>query len=265
MRSRLVSLLLLFCTVTAQAAVTTVAQYRLGEADPGAAAGGAGANPTVASVGAINLARNGVPVYSAVTPPGVNSTLSMAFNSGVDRYTGSIVTTAANNFGVEAWVRSNGSTAVNACLVYNGNTGNSGWGLFRLGNEFGFLYGGVALDGVTPVTTSWTHLALVRDAGTTRFFVNGQQVVSSSAAPNPPAGGFLVGGNPLVTTEGFDGLIDEVRVFTFEPGQFVVSDLGYVAPPPPPAIPLPASSALLQLLLTGLLLLSGAVLVRRTD
>jgi hypothetical protein len=260
---KLIPLLLLFMAASTEAAVTTVAQYRLGESDPGAVAGGAGANPTLPSTGAVNLTRNGAPSYSALTPPFVASTLSMSFNGGPDRYSGGIVSTATDNFGVEAWVQSNGSTAVNATLVYNGNSGNSGWGLFRAGDKYGFLYGGVVLDGVVPLTTNWTHLALVRDAGTTRFFVNGQQVPSAQGAPNVPAGSFLVGGNPLVPTEGFDGLIDEVRVFTFAPGQFSVSDLNLGTPPPPIAVPTGSDGA--RLLLAGLLLAAGALFVRRRD
>lgn len=261
MTPKFAPLLLLLAAASAEAAVTTVAQYRLGESDPGAVAGGAGANPTLPSTGAVSLTRNGAPAYSATTPPFVASTLSMSFNAGPDRYSGTIVSSATDNFGVEAWVKSNGSTAVNAALVYNGHTGNSGWGLFRAGNEYGFLFGGVVLDGVVPLTTNWTHLALVRDAGSVRFFVNGQEVPSAQGAPNVPAGNFMVGGNPLQASEGFDGLIDEVRVFTFAPGQFVVSDLNLGTPPPPIAVPSGSDAA--RLLLAGLLLAAGALFARR--
>lgn len=147
MRFRLLPLLMFLVAGSAQAAINVVAQYRLGEADPGAVAFGPGADPTVPSVGAVNLSRVGAPSYSSTTPPLVNSALSMAFNGNSDRYVGAVVSTATDNFGVEAWVKSNGNTANNATLVYNGNSGNSGWGLFRAGSNYGFLYGGVTLKG----------------------------------------------------------------------------------------------------------------------
>jgi hypothetical protein len=256
-------LALLLVSSTAHGAVTTVASYRLGDADPGAMAGAVGNDPTLPSVGSVSLDRNGAPTYSAQTAPLVSSGLSMRFNAGPDRYSGALISTATDNFGVEAWVKSDGSTELNATLVYNGSTGTSGWGLFRLGDEYGFLYGGVVLSGVAPLTTEWTHLALVRDAGMTRVFVNGVQSFESGVAPAAPSGSFLVGGNPLVATEGFDGLIDEVRVFTFEPGQFEVADLNLGTPlPAPRAVPVHSTGGravlVLALLLVGLLILRRA-------
>ena len=263
MRFSLLPLLMFLVAGSAQAAISVVAQYRLGEDDPGAVAFGTGADPTLPSVGAINLSRTGSPSYSPTTPPFVNSTLSMAFNGNGDRYTGAVVSTATDNFGVEAWVKSNGNTANNATLVYNGNSGNSGWGLFRAGSAYGFLYGGVTLNGLAPVTTNWTHLALVRDAGVTSLYVNGQRISTAAGAPAAPAGSLLIGGNPMVATESFDGLIDEVRVFTFQPGQFQVADLNLGSPEPP--IPVPAVSSQNLALLAALLLLAGLWIARRHD
>ncbi len=245
----------------ADAAITVLAQYRMGEADPGAAPGLPGANPTLPSVGATGLTRFGDPAYGVVRPPFQNSQLAMAFDGADDRYeAGAVLSTVTDNFGVEAWVKSNGRTTQNALIAYNGNTGSSGWGLFRTGAEYGFLYGGVVLDGVVPVTTNWTHLALVRDGGTNRFYVNGQLIQSSAGGPNVPAGRFMVGGNPLVPTEGFDGEIDEVRVFTFAPGAFTPADLNLPVFLPPEPVP---TGHPWSLLLVGLLLLaSGALLLR---
>lgn len=252
---------LLLSLGSAHAAVTTVASYRLGEADPGAVAGGAGADPTRASIGSVDLVRSGAPVYSSQTPPTVASSLSMRFAGGADRYTGALISSATDNFGIEAWVRSDGNTALNSTLAYNGNTGSSGWGLFRLGNQYGFLYGGVVAQPVVTLGTGWTHLALVRDNGTSRFFVNGFQRFNSGSGPNPPAGSFLLGGNPLVASEGFDGLIDEVRVFTFAPGQFSPADLNLGTPPMPTQIPLDSTGS--RIALAMLLLLIGALALRR--
>lgn len=261
LRMRLAVFMLIWFSSSAHAAITVVAQYRLGESDPGALPANIGGNPTLPAVGAVALARSGSPFYSAQRPPLIDSTLSMAFAGGSDRYTGAIVTAAADNFGIEAWVKSNGSTALNAALAYNGNTGNSGWGLFRAGAQYGFLYGGVALVPVAPISIDWMHLALVRDGGTTRFFVNGLQVHSSTSVPRVPAGGFMIGGNPNVANEGFDGLIDEVRVFTFAPGAFVPADLNIVFPSPKQV---PVGSRLGAGLMLALMLLLGGVALRRS-
>ncbi|HEX4961739.1 MAG TPA: IPTL-CTERM sorting domain-containing protein [Thermoanaerobaculia bacterium] len=213
-----------------QTNVTTAGQYRLGENDPGALSGNPGDNPTVALIGGVNLARVGSPTYSSTTPPAITSSLAMSFNGTTDAYTASsLVSTAVDNFGIEAWVRSAGSVAGNAVIAYNGSTVASGWGLYRIGGSYGFSYGGVTSVAATPlVAGAWTHLAVVRQSGTTTFYVNGFAVTTSAAVPNipglVPSGGMMIGGN-LAGGEFFDGEIDEVRIFTFAPGAFSPSDL----------------------------------------
>ncbi len=245
------------------AVVTTVATYRLGESDTGAVVGGPGANPTVGNPGTA-LPRFGAPVYAGDVPGVISSTLSMRFNGTDSRYSvAGVASTATDNFGIEAWVRSATTTfaTANAAIAYNGNTGNSGWGLFRGGNRYGFLYGGLVLGTGPTITPNWTHLAAVRSAGVTTFYVNGVAAFTNPTAPGTPAGNFMIGGNPLLATEHFDGLIDEVRVFTFAPGQFVVADLNLLgAGLPVPATSWPAIAALALLLAA----LAGLALSRRS-
>ncbi|MGH8324728.1 MAG: hypothetical protein ACRETD_13170, partial [Steroidobacteraceae bacterium] len=159
-----VTLALGFATLPAQATITVLNQWHLGEADPGAAAGGAGAAATVDSVGGFNLNKVGAPTYSSDVQKGIGSTLSMAFNGTSDEYmnSGGVASNLTDNFGVEAWVKSNGNTAGNSGIVYNGNTSTSGWGIYRLGGDYGLLYGGNVATTVTPISPSWTELALVR-------------------------------------------------------------------------------------------------------
>ena len=254
----------LILTGLAEAAVNPLAIYRLGDADPGATAGAVGNDPTAASVGSADLARTGEPTYSAEVAPFVESSLAMRFDGDDDRYEGALLTDAIDNFGVEAWVKSDGNTQLNSLLVYNGSTSTSGWGLFRVGADYGFLYGGIVLAGVAPLTTEWTHLALVRDGGTTRMFVNGEQRLEAGVAPLNPDGAFMIGGNPDLATEGFDGLIDEVRVFTFAPGQFSVDDLNLGNPPAEPGLPIPVDAPFALVLLALLILIPATVMLRRT-
>lgn len=250
----LAGLVLGVAALPAQATITVLNQWHLGESDPGAAAGGPGADPTADSVGGFNLNKVGAPAYSSNVPPRIGSTLSMAFNGSTDEYmnTSGVASTLTDNFGIEVWVKSSGNTSGNASIAYNGNTSSAGWGIYRAGPNYGFLYGGITLTGLTPISPQWTELALVRDNGTTSFYVNGASVYSNPVGPNPPSGGVGIGGNPQTAGfELFDGQIDEVRIFSFAPGAFSVGDLNLPPPVPTPALSL-RSLGLLALGLLGL-------------
>jgi hypothetical protein len=255
----------LVCAVAvADAAVTTVAYYRLGEADPGAVVGAVAANPTLPSTGAVNLPRIGSPVYSAqsfVRP----TPIAVAFNGSTDGFrVAAPISAVTDNFGIEAWVRPN-SVAGNSVIAYNGDTSTSGGGIFRAGSDYGVLYGGNVLATVPNSVTlnQWTHLAIVRSAGTTTIYKNGVAIGSTATGPNAPAGGFSIGINPTAAAEFFSGEIDEVRMFTFTAGQFATSDLltGLSYTQPTPVVPATSwqTQALMLLALFGF----GAWMLRR--
>lgn len=249
------ALSLVSCGAIAQ--ITEVSRYRLGEADPGAARGAPGNATTTDSAGAADLARVGAPTYSTTSSP--VSPLAMAF-AGADGYRfAAPVSLATDNFGIEAWVYST-TTAGNAVIAYNGNTGSAGWGLFRAGATYNYLYGGVLFGGNAPVQlNTWTHLALVRDSGVTTFYVNGRVNDSNGAGPNSPAGGaFGVGINPQLPQEFHSGSVDEVRVFTFAPGTFTTAALLL-----PQAQAVPASTPLTLLLMALSIAAFGAATLRR--
>ncbi len=232
-----VALLACILAAPATAQLNVTAEYRLGENDGGVVVGGPGNDPTQPGAAGTGLKRYGAPAYGAGgTPRGRVSTASMRFDGSTARYEGPALTMPTDNFGVEAWVRSN-STTGNALITYNGNSANSGFGLFRLGGNWGFLYGGVVADGNTPATSDWTHLAIVRDNGLSRFYVNGTERIQTPAAPNPPAGAFQIGGNSPLATEFFNGEIDEVRLFTFAPGTFSPALLNLGERPSAVAVP----------------------------
>lgn len=220
------------------ATINVAAYWRLGEDDPGAVAGNPGNVATLDSAGGFNLSRFGSPSYAS----GVASRLAMRFRNpcsfpcATDSYEGnnSPLAGTSDNFGIEAWVKPDdpGDTGV---IAYDGHYGDNfaagGWGLAQCG---GGAYCSVFVDGggfnnpvvvSGPVATSaWTHVAFVFSAGTATLYVNGTPYVSSSVAPPiPPQFGVSIG--PQRFDKGFNGLIDEVRVFTFQPGQFQVSDL----------------------------------------
>jgi Concanavalin A-like lectin/glucanases superfamily len=250
----------------ASATVTTIASYKLGEADAGATVGALAANPTLPSVGAVNLPRIGAPTYANTVPALTRpSPLSVAFNGTSDGFRlGSVLSTVTDNFGIEAWVRPT-SNVGNGLIAYNGNTSTTGWGLFRNGSSYAVLYGGNVLQGATGSVelNQWTHLAVVRASGTTTLYKNGVSVATTGVGPNVPAGGFSIGINPVINGEYFAGNIDEVRVFTFAAGQFTTSDLssGLAFTDPVPTVPAVSTMGLMLTLL--LLFIAGARFVRR--
>lgn len=83
--------------------------------------------------------------------------------------------------------------------------------------------------------SGWTHLALVRDNGIATFYVNGVSAGTSANTPVTPTGGFTIDAYTSTGSD-FDGLIDEVRLFTFSPDQFSTSDLLLNAPFRPPVV-----------------------------
>jgi len=228
---RLVAMLSVISALTSfvHAAVTNVAWYRLGENDPGAASGVTATN-TVNLLGFNPLKPVGSPRYTnAVLPSvanGLGSSLAVHFSGTNQCFTNAVVSTATDNFGLEAWVNPDVAAPNNRVIAFNGNSVLNGWGFVQSSSGYFGLLAGVAIVGLGPaIPGQWTHLALVRDNGLTRFYTNGVSAGSSPSAPNAPVGGFAVGARPNLPAEFFGGSMDEVRVFTFASGQFSTNDL----------------------------------------
>lgn len=214
------------------ATVTNVAWYRLGENDPGARSGNAVTNTTADLVGPNHLKQFGSPLYSTAVSAGAASQLKSSFAvnfNGTSQYlSNTVVSTAVNNFGIEAWVKPNATAAGNRTIVFNGSSTVSGWGFIQHGGtEYVASLGGVTSFGSgTAAAGVWTHLALVRSSGTTTFYVDGVVSGTSVSAPIQPATSFIVAAHPqFLANTFFNGAIDEVRVFTFGPSQFTTNDL----------------------------------------
>ncbi len=204
----------------------------MGENDPGAGHGNSSAG-TVNAVGVENITFSGSPAYTtnvgSRAVAATSSSLALSF-SGSEYGTRSILS-QVNNFGFELWV--NSATSLGShCLAYNGDPGTSGWGLYIFDGNFGALFGGVTfLFSSAPVVAgTWTHVALVCDDGVASVYVDGVVVSTVNAIPNPPSGILAMAGNPgNLGTDLFEGLMDELRVFTFSAGQFSTNDLNLAA------------------------------------
>jgi len=224
----------------AAATITVAAYWRLGDVDPGAVAGALGNPVTVDLVGGFNLDRFGSPSYEGggISPLAVHFR-SCSFPCSSDSYglgPASPLAGTIDNFGIEAWVKPDDLGGAGA-IAYNGPYGDNlspgGWGIAQCG---GGTYCGIFGDHdlvsrpvviSDPVLTSaWTHVAFVRSAGIPTLYVNGKSYVSSYLSPPHPAN-FGMAIAPLNRSFGgnFDGVIDEVRVFSFQSGEFQVSDL----------------------------------------
>jgi alpha-tubulin suppressor-like RCC1 family protein len=224
---------LLFQTVPLHAAINLVSYWRLGEADPGASARVTATNATD-SLGANNLKVHGNASYTNDVAPAAatktGSSLSVNFTNSAYA-TNAIVSTNRDNFGIECWVK---PTALGGgqVIAYNGVTGGAGsggWGLIiAADNTYEGLFGGVEAFGTNvAVANTWTHLALVRASGISTLYINGVASATNSTAPGLPIGNFALATPPQSPggSQPFNGLMDEVRVFTFAPGQFSTNDL----------------------------------------
>lgn len=215
--------------IHAQATITVLDYWRLGEMDPSATAG-ANAITAIDGVGNHNLTFHGPATYStavaATASTHTGSSLSVNF-ANTAYATNAIVSTLVNNFGIECWVKP--TTVTNGqVIVYNGNTALSGWGMMVSGGVYQALYGGKVIFGTHAANAGvWTHLALVRTNGTATLYINGVAADTSSAAPNTPNGNFGIASPPQISDDQFlIGLVDEVRCFTIATGQqFKTNDL----------------------------------------
>ena len=196
--------------------ITPLAYYRLGDDDPGAAGGSTGNATTTDALGALDLNRSGSPAYTSDTGHPLSS-LGMDFAGGGSYTRSGVVTTEIDNWGIEAWVYPFDANQPDTVIAYNGNGGNSGFGLFTRNGQWGTLVGGKTYGdtGVPVVADQWTHLAAIRVDGLLQLYVNGVPMGSGTTiAPNDPSGSISIGGN-------FNGLLDEVRFFAVNPDLFV--------------------------------------------
>ena len=226
-----------FATCT-DASVTNVTWYRLGENDPGAASGQVANSTTMDFVGTNHLKRFGSPLYTNLVSTDaakLGSTLAVRFDGGSQFYSNAVATTARNNFGIEAWARTLTTNVGTYLIAHNGTTTANGWGLIaEVSSRFGVIdttfraeVGGGAPFGAGVVRGNWAHVALVRNNGISTFYLNGKASGSTTnSTPATPTRGFAIAATPQSPhDELFPGMIDEVRVFTFAPGQFSTNDL----------------------------------------
>lgn len=223
-----VSLVLALIPLSCPAAIVVLDYYRFGDDDPGAIAGSVFGATTADSAGSRILNRSRSVLYSPNVPFPTVGGDSNAFSASFSGepygsfYHKTCLFDAQDNFGIEVFVNAS-STISNKGILYDGNYGHTGFGLVQRGGQYRALIGSTFVGSTAVTTGEWNHLALVRDNGISTFYVNGVPSGTSAAVPLPSSYSFYIGSTG--STDNFHGLIDEVRLFTFEPGTFTASDL----------------------------------------
>jgi hypothetical protein len=218
----------------AQAAITIQSYWQLGENPSNRGA------DTVSVDGELNPFNNTAgTTWNTTSASGVNGSTTYASTSGVNFQgiwmfgTGSNnQTIPSDNWGVQFMVRSTAQGSIGTGdfrAVFGMAEGVSGGLVIEAANVGGTVYWDVNRQATanfiiprnasTIVTSEWTSLALVKNAGTIEFYVDRQLVGSSSGSVNV-SGLFAFGLQQNVGTKGFQGDFDEASFFTFDAGQF---------------------------------------------
>lgn len=221
---------LLLFIVPARATINVASYWRMGENDPGAFPGFIVTN-TVDIVGTNNVPFFGQALYSGDVSPQAftetSSSLSADFSAAGYGIITNFVFPGVTGVGMEAWVKTGADVTNAQVILYNGDSGVNGWGIFLASSNFYGLLGAVTTVGPAPITpNAWMHVAITCDQDGATLFVNGISAGSVPNQPHPAAGNFAIGTAPaLAGSQVFLGKIDEARVFTFVPGQFSTNDL----------------------------------------
>jgi hypothetical protein len=236
---------------TASASIIVQAFYRLGDADPGATANAVGNDTTQDSSGngrdlsrfTVNGGTATTPTYKndKVAPTQYGNQFAAYFDGGdytktvCDRYNRSGAVPMGSYWGMEAWIYPTGEpVGTNVYPVLNAKATTEGAGL-RLRDSvlYGNVNGTSVSSGASCPDNQWTYVALVQQGtsatlyaktGSGSFQTVGSATVTS-ANPTDPSG-FEIGA--WWSNNGayaFTGYVDEVRVFTFNPGEFSTADL----------------------------------------
>ena len=215
-------LLAVVLPVPSHAEISVVSHFRGGE-DDGAVAGMAaqGITDIVGQRDMSCTTTPPTPVFGEGLYPASSSSVLTPAGSGCSSPDGFTFT---NNFGYEAFFRIEDVSAQDDFFV-NGRGSFDGFGFttktLGAGIEYRGYFGGVAFlpTGILAEQGDVVYMAVVRDGGQTRLYFKDMvedtalQVFDfGSVGPNPAIGGFGVALN--------DGYVDDLRVFTFNPGEF---------------------------------------------
>ncbi|MFC4990984.1 LamG-like jellyroll fold domain-containing protein [Rubritalea tangerina] len=236
---------------SSHAAISLFAEYRLGEA------GSLGANnlPLDSSGNNRDLTNqiNGGSVgvgTTGVFAPGSTAYIDTSAATNQGWFGNALTGIADDNFAFGVFARASGQGANNGNVFSLG--GGGGFKLSLVSNGWGASQHNVAWisdvngNAGTFVADQWVHLALIRSAGVTEFYIDGvAQGANYAGVPTHENAHFSV--DPGGATF-FDGHIDEARVVTFTAGESAQDILNVLQ-----GVPEPSSVSLLALGVTAFL------------
>lgn len=222
----------------ARSAITIQSYWSLGEGPS------IGLDTSSANDGEVNNFSNTTgTVVNTASPSGVNGSTAYASTSGAN-FQGVWMfgagsdpqTVPVDNWGFQFMVRSTNTASISTVGAFRAvygmldapagglviearrhSDGNVYWDVNRSAQANLII----PRNSTTLVTDNeWTHLALVRNAGTTYFYVDGAEVGSTSLSIGTTDGRFALGFQQGVGTNNFIGDFDEANFFTFGAGEF---------------------------------------------
>ncbi len=154
-------------------------------------------------------------IYAAPPVAGFGHTLLFDGNTYARS---SLVTTAANNITLEAWVNNTQRTGSQQIIFSNGAAGFNGYALVVEGSNNTLS---IQCDGVSSATSNyelplneWHHLAITRAGGFWALYVDGQaQALSGNPSPFSPSQTTSLASDSHADNR-FHGQLDEVRIWT---------------------------------------------------
>lgn len=235
----------LIFALTSASSQTLVHSYDGGES--ASVTAGDTINSITDSAGSTTLTLDGVAGTYSATTAGGGSTLAYSFGGS-----GAYATAGAdsafvygNSFIFELQFNASALSSTRG-LVYNGNTGGTGIGLYLDGTSLAVLRGSIQIQGIGTVSTGvWNSVALVVDNDNITVYWNGVSSFSTTGSFNVLTGGgsehLAIGGSGN-SGDYFSGYIDNVRLSTFTTGTFNTSMLQYAGTSP---VPEPSSYAMI--------------------
>jgi hypothetical protein len=145
---------------------------------------------------------------------------------------------SAANMTISAWVKADTLGAANRVIIARNNSSAYSWAIYNDSANPGklkFTSDGNNTSGIsntTLATGNWYHVAMSVDRLKTRLFINGtldQEVASNGSIPS--TGDISIGADPD-GTDGWDGILDEVRIYGRSLSDKEVKDLYNFAPGP---------------------------------
>jgi subtilisin-like proprotein convertase family protein len=165
-----------------------------------------GFNRGVTGVNLGNAPSDYLNTNSALVFEGNNDSYMELANNSLTNFTGSTT--------LEAWVYQSGVSAVNKYIFHKYSAGNGIRLMVNGSNKLAYTVNSSLFyqSSATLETNRWYHVAWVISAsGSSSLYVNGKldSYLSGTGVPNTTP-------EPMYVGRGFNGLIDEVRVFKFE-------------------------------------------------